>query len=145
VHRSRRFGQIALSLVAAAALVPLALAGPSAASPLPKGCVLKAHGHCRGANLRGRDLSGAHLESIDLRRAILVGADLTGAHLTRANLTRANLAGADLTGADLAGANVAGARLSGADVTGAHWSNTICPDRSNSTTHGGTCVGHGVR
>ena len=145
MHRSRHLQQITLGVVVAAALVPLALAGPGSASPRPTGCVLKAHGHCRGANLRGRDLSGAHLESIDLRRANLAGADLTGAHLTRANLTRANLTGADLTGADLAGANLAGARLSGADVTGAHWSNTVCPDRSNSNTNGGTCLRHGVR
>jgi len=44
------------------------------------------------------------------------------------------LAGANLTGADLTGA-----KLQGATLTGAVWSNTTCPDGTNSNDDGGTC------
>jgi large repetitive protein len=88
----------------------------------------------------------------------LSGVNLTGAQLAGANLTHANLNGATLTGADLAGANLSGANLNGASLTGADlkgaivtgttnfnmvtWSNTTCPDGTNSNNHGGTCAGH---
>jgi uncharacterized protein YjbI with pentapeptide repeats len=45
-----------------------------------------------------------------------------------------------LSGATLTGANLTGAQLSGADLTDAIWSNTICPDRTNSNNDGGTCA-----
>ena len=41
----------------------------------------------------------------------------------------------DLTGADLTGAN-----LHRADLTGVIWSNTTCPDGTNSNNDGGTCA-----
>jgi hypothetical protein len=78
-----------------------------------------------------------------LRYAQLRGADLQGASLRNVDLT-----GADLTDADLRDADVLGATL--ADVT---WSNTRCPDGTNSDsgagsganggkTLPGTCAGH---
>ena len=65
-------------------------------------------------------------------------------------VNKANAKAADLTGADLTGANLTNANLTGATSKGAHfdhviWSNTTCPDSSNSdayTPH--TCVGHGI-
>jgi hypothetical protein len=78
-------------------------------------------------SLRGADLSGVDLRGVSLRNV-----DLTGA-----NLSEADLADADLVGAVLD------------DVT---WSNTVCPDGSNSDSRArtggqgrgmeGTCVGH---
>jgi hypothetical protein len=47
-------------------------------------------------------------------------------------------------------ANLSGANLNGADVTGAGallgvtYSNTTCPDGTDSDNDDGTCVGHGV-
>jgi hypothetical protein len=90
-----------------------------------------------GCNLHGLNLSGAHLPGADLSNANLNGANLTGADLSGANLSGANLNKADLTGADLSGANVTGANLN--KVT---WSNTTCPDGTNSDADGGTCPGH---
>jgi len=66
-----------------------------------------------------------------------LGCDLAGAQLANAQLNQASLQNANLTGANLTGADVAGANLG--KVT---WSNTTCPDGTNSNTDAGTCVGH---
>jgi uncharacterized protein YjbI with pentapeptide repeats len=115
-----------------------------------------------GADLRGTDLRAAALEGADLQRANLSGANLTGLNLARANLARTRLRGANLAGANLESANMAdadlrganlttanltgvnlkGANLKGADVDRVLWSNTVCPDGTNSNSHGGTCEGH---
>ena len=58
--------------------------------------------------------------------------NLEGSHLDDGFLPNANLTGADLRHAD----------LRHADLTGVTWSNTICPDGSNSNSHGSTCLGH---
>jgi YVTN family beta-propeller protein len=68
--------------------------------------------------------------------------NLTGARLSGANLSNANLNGANLTGADLSGANLSGANLSGANLNKVTWSDTKCPDDTNSDADGGTCTGH---
>jgi uncharacterized protein YjbI with pentapeptide repeats len=91
------------------------------------------------------------------------GADLEGADLTGANLTSADLTGvtsglisnppASLPtnwilvdgyligpGADLTDAELNGADLRDADLTGVIWSNTTCPDGTNSDTDGDTCI-----
>ncbi len=94
----------------------------------------------QGANLNNADLAGALLNGADLESANLHGADLNGANLTAADLTGANLTGADLTGAILTGADLTGANLHGADLTNVVWSNTTCPDQTNSDDHGGTCT-----
>ena len=43
--------------------------------------------------------------------------------------------------ADLGGAD----GLDLADITGMTWSNTLCPDYTNSDDNGGTCEGHRKR
>jgi hypothetical protein len=74
-------------------------------------------------------------------------ADLTDLDFHGASLRNVDLTGADLTGANLLDADLAGAVLE--DVT---WSNTTCPDGTNSDSRatkdaagaltGGTCEGH---
>jgi YVTN family beta-propeller protein len=95
-----------------------------------------------GISLGGCNLSGANLTNAQLVNANLKGANLKDAILVGANLTGANLQGANLSGADLTGANLTGANLKGANLKGVVWSNTTCPDGSNSTADGGTCLGH---
>jgi len=90
-----------------------------------------------GCNLKGVNLAGAYLKDGDLSDANLNDSNLARANLTDANLTRANLNGANLTNANLVGAN-----LKGAHVKDVIWSNTICPDGTNSDDNGGTCKGH---
>ena len=101
--------------------------------PVP--CILTADGSCPAGRLQGRNLSRRNLEGIDLRAAQLANALLVGTNLSGARLAQANLTSAD----------VQGATLTGADLTGVVWSNTICPDGTESSTNGTSpqsCVGH---
>ncbi len=68
------------------------------------------------------------LHGTDLR-----GADLRGASLRNADLTRADLTDADLFDAD----------LRGAVITGVTWSNTRCPDGTNSDSRARSATGGG--
>jgi len=91
-----------------------------------------------GVVLGGHDLSGWQLEYINLSEADLSNTSLSGADLYYTNLTGANLRHSDLSHARLLGANLSNADLSGADLFGANlrdviWSNTVCPDGSNSS------------
>ena len=92
-------------------------------------------------------LAGCNLSGVILAGAYLPGADLRDTNLKGANLTRANFAGSELRNANLNDANLTNANLAGANLKGAHvkdviWSNTICPDGTNSDANGGTCKGH---
>lgn len=76
-------------------------------------------------------------------RAVLLNADLAHADLTAAVLYDADLTGADLTAVDFTNVNLFLADVSGADFTGVTWSNSICPDGTNSDTNGSSsCQGH---
>jgi phospholipase C len=94
------------------------------------------------AHLQGRDLKGSNFSGADLSGAALQGVNLKGAFLENANLQGASLQGVNLQGADLTGANLSGAHLQGTNTKGVVWSNTTCPDGTNSDSHGGTCAGH---
>ena len=83
-----------------------------------------------GANLTGAILTSANLGSANLSGAVLNNGTFTNTALSFANLSNASITGADLTGANLFDAN----------VTGATWSNTICPDGSNSDKHVDGCL-----
>ena len=99
------------------------------------------------ANLSGANLQGANLAFANLSGANLQGSNLSSANLAFANLSGANLQGANLNGLNLNDANLTNANLKGATTTGGafnsiKWSNTTCPDGTNSNSHGATCVGH---
>ena len=104
------------------------------------------HGaNLEGVNLEGDNLPEANLQGANLQNANVQKANLKGANLNKVNGSGANFAGANLEGANLNGANLTGANLDGASTKGANlnkitWSNTICPDGSNSNSDGGTCV-----
>ena len=50
-----------------------------------------------------------------------------------------NFSNFDMSGADLSGSNLTGANLIGTNLQSVIWSNTICPDGSNSDDNGDTC------
>lgn len=100
----------------------------------------------------GCSFDSAQLDSVNLTSALFPGADfrnasLRGATLVDTNLFNTNLKGADLTDANLLNAyfhvDFASYRLIQPDqVADVTWSNTICPDGTNSEAHGMTCVRH---
>jgi len=122
-----------------------------------RGCNVSA-ANLSAANFRFANLSAAVLEFANLSDATfdtasLPGAQMYGANLARADLQHANLSHADLATADLHGANLLLANLTGADLREANltgailfavtWSNTLCPDGTNTDSNGGgSCVGH---
>ncbi|MBV8598984.1 MAG: pentapeptide repeat-containing protein, partial [Actinobacteria bacterium] len=95
-----------------------------------------------GANLQGSNLQGAALAGADLAGANLQGSNLQGDDLSGANLSNATLQGANLERSNLTNANLQGANVQGANLHNVTWSNTICPDGSNSSSAGGSCPIH---
>ena len=97
-----------------------------------------------GAILTGQDFSGLDLTGVDLAGANVQSVNFTGTDLSGADLIGASAQYATFTNADLTGANLTGAYFTGADLTGVTWSNTTCPDGSNSDSNGNTCIGFGI-
>lgn len=105
-------------------------------------------------HFEGANLTNANLGCTSMTGANFTGANLTGASLSRAYMccaaqlkfTNANLRNSNLTSArieaDFTGADLTGANLTGATLVTAVWSNTTCPDGTNSNNNGNTCVGH---
>ncbi|HTX01606.1 MAG TPA: pentapeptide repeat-containing protein, partial [Acidimicrobiales bacterium] len=98
-----------------------------------------------GANLSGDNLQGANLEDTKLTDANLSDSNLSGANVESANLTGANLAGTNLQGTNLesdvlTNASLDAAKTSGANLDKITWSNTICPDGTNSNNDKDTCA-----
>lgn len=89
------------------------------------------------ARLDGVNFSGSNLRFADFGQAVMQDANLSWADLRDATLRSANLRDANLSGANLTGADLHGALL--LDVV---WSNTTCPDGTNSDDHDDTCEGH---
>ncbi|MGH2632232.1 MAG: LuxR C-terminal-related transcriptional regulator [Tepidiformaceae bacterium] len=100
------------------------------------------------------DLSGCDLRGANL--SMLNHSNLAGTNLAGNQLSGGTFAGVDFTGANLSGivanpgvfstanftdANLTNAEIDEAIVVGAIWSNTTCPDGTNSDQHNGTCVG----
>lgn len=107
-----------------------------------------------GADFSGADLSGAVFggdtgAQRDLTDADFSGATMVGTSFESMYLYTVNFDGADLTDADFTSsssiydsfvnANLTGAQISDAEVIDPIWSNTICPNGSNSDDSGGTC------
>jgi hypothetical protein len=92
------------------------------------------------------------------QRGMTVASNLTDTNLTGANLSDSNLngcvgaancpSGAGLVGANFTGADFLGATFSrgGGGVTLGNntWSNTTCPDGTNSDSDGSTCINNGA-
>jgi uncharacterized protein YjbI with pentapeptide repeats len=116
-----------------------------------------------GANLQGAILTGNDMVAVEsggitttpaklpanwsLRDGYLLGpyaglvsANLAGLNLTGVDLEHADLYLSTLADANLTDVNLYGSSLDGVNITGATWSNTICPDGTNSDNDQGTCA-----
>jgi uncharacterized protein YjbI with pentapeptide repeats len=85
-------------------------------------------------------LSNATATNVDLDEARMTDAKILNANLTGSELEYVDLDGANLDGTNLTNADLTGALLASTQITGVIWSNTICPDGSNSDREGGTCA-----
>lgn len=103
-----------------------------------------------GASAGFAPFDDANLANASWRDGSAIGASFDGADMHRIDLRGSNLAAASLVGTDLRYARLDGVDFSGADLTGATWrratgletaifSDTTCPDGSNSDLNGGTC------
>jgi outer membrane protein assembly factor BamB len=110
--------------------------------PSSKGVLNLKNANLAGCYLPGAQLAGANATNANAKDAYLATANLSGANLSQARLARAVLDNANLSGAKLSMADLNGASLAGANLTGATFSQTTCPDGSNSNANGGTCLGH---
>jgi uncharacterized protein YjbI with pentapeptide repeats len=69
--------------------------------------------------------------------------NFTGSNMTGVTAIRSGFYNDDLTNVNFTNANLTNAgSMSTANVTGVIWSNTTCPDGTNSNNNGNTCVGH---
>jgi len=107
-----------------------------------KGALNLKNASLSGCALPGADLTSANATNANFTGAYLDGANLSSATLSQGQLERAVLTRANLSGAKLNFANLTGATLTGATLTGVIWSQTTCPDGTNSNNDGGTCLGH---
>ncbi len=82
--------------------------------------------------------NGATFDGADLHRIDFRGTDLRSASFVGSDLRYARLGGVDFTNADLTGANW----RQSTGLASATFSNTTCPDGTNSDVNGGTCAGH---
>ncbi len=108
-------------------------------------------------NDMGADFTGSNLSNTDFSFSIvaatfintnLTDADFGNTKLSNgsigpsifynANLQNTNFQNADLTDIQLTNAT----NMNTANITGVTWSNTTCPDGTNSNNNGNTCVGH---
>ena len=86
------------------------------------------------SNFYGTDFKNANLSYSNFENSGLINVDFTDSNLTNSKMKNSLLIDVNLTGADLTGAN-----LWFADLTGISWSNTTCPDGTNSDDNGDTC------
>lgn len=95
-----------------------------------------------GVNFSGTKFHGALLSGSNFDEANFTNADLSNANMSSSTFGDANFTNANLTSANLTDANLTGANMTGTILTGVIWSNTICPDGTNSDDNSGTCIGH---
>lgn len=129
---------------AAGSVGPQGIQGP----PGPQGATANTCSSPPGPNLNFSTcvLTGLTWTYAQLQGTLFVNADLDGSYLSSANLTGADLAAASAINTFFVNANLTNANLdaltapAASHFTGAIFSNTICPDGTNSNSDGGTCV-----
>lgn len=91
----------------------------------------------------GRDLAGAWIKGSNMNNISLVDTNLTGANLSSGTYLSSDFSGANLTNVDFSDTDLSYAvNMASATRDGITWSNTTCPDGTNSEMNSGTCEGH---
>ncbi|MEI6570251.1 MAG: pentapeptide repeat-containing protein [Actinomycetes bacterium] len=100
------------------------------------------------ANIAGGTVLGTDFTRVFFNNGYAVNTSFFGSNLTDsdfggADLRNANFAAADLTNVDFTGANLSFANFQpSTTITGIDWTNAACPDLTNASSHGQTCIGH---
>lgn len=101
------------------------------------------------ASFTNSDLTNVNYTNSSIQAGSVI--DFNASNVTNTNFTGFNVSAAtaatftNITGSNtnFTNANLSGAIFSGANLTTPIWSNTTCPDGTNSNDNGNTCVGHG--
>ncbi|OGK15003.1 hypothetical protein A2774_01140 [Candidatus Roizmanbacteria bacterium RIFCSPHIGHO2_01_FULL_39_12c] len=90
------------------------------------------------------DISGSNFSSAKVASSDMVNVNASGANFTGADLRLTGFhSDTNLQNANFTNANLKSAEFDqGTDLTGVIWSNTTCPDGTNSDNNGNTCEGH---
>ncbi len=110
--------------------------GTSVAPSIPECDQVIAGAHLTLPNLDGCDFANLDLSPINLLAPVLFDANLSNANLSGSYIFNSDFYGANLSGADLLNVDFA----DGETLTDVTWSNTTCPDGTNSNSDGGTCA-----
>ena len=87
--------------------------------------------------------SNANWQGVNLSTALVRLGSLKDADFTGANLQGTRFVGGTLEDCNFTDANLLGASFEDwQSMSGSTWSNTICPDGTNSDNNSGTCIGH---
>ncbi len=114
------------------------------------------NGNFRNVNFTQANLSGATAVSTDFSNSNFTNASIaSGAFFQNSDFTDAVMTGVSLSGSDFGAVNFTNVHFINADLsrangfanspvilTGVTWTNTICPDSTNSDNNGNTCEGH---
>ena len=87
------------------------------------------------------EVSGVNFSNSNLADSDFSESRAVGANFTDATLTDAIIEGADFTGANFTNADLTDAFIARTQLARAVWSNTTCPDGTNSDANNGTCEG----
>ena len=100
-------------------------------------------------NFSGANFSGQTLDSLIIKSSPYPGSgSIDNANFSNVTFTgEGRLSGlsandTNFSSAHFNGTNLEETNLSTANLTGVTWSNTTCPDGTNSDSHGNTCIGH---
>lgn len=90
-----------------------------------------------GATMNSAKFNDANISGLNFSNTSLSTANFTNTNATNTNFSNANLVNIQFNGTNLTGAN-----LTGTQRDGVTWTNTTCPDGTNSDNNGNTCEGH---
>ena len=96
-----------------------------------------------GSSFTNSNFSNANVQGVAGGDTDYSSSNFTGANFTNSGLLNSNFNNTNLTNVNFTGSNLQGAvNMSTATRTGIIWSNTSCPDGTNSDNNGNTCEGH---
>lgn len=93
-------------------------------------------------NFENTNLTSTNLSNSELSDSFFINTNADEANFTNARIESANFDGANLNQVNFTNANLLNSDLSSATLTDVLWSNTTCPDGTNSNGNGNTCEGH---